>query len=309
MCVAFWALEHKDYALILCANRDEYLTRRTVDARFHGSLEHAPGSTRTAPTTLSGIDLQRGGTWLGINRNGRVALITNILETWTKHKCSRGHLVSSFLSGEDDQEQFFDHLAHSTWLDYPGFNLLLFTPSSSQASSSALKYDAKLVTNLGGGGPLATRHLNPCERVVSGVSNGVDGLFGDTWCKVNKGKEILARILANTKEGVAEEVLMERLFELLSYQSPKHPTEFSQIRHNIEVTPFHLDPNLLPEADAYGSHYFGTRLSTVILVRRDGTVLFVERDIWRLGCHGHPVKAERGSERVFEFHLDRPFAS
>ncbi|TDL25379.1 hypothetical protein BD410DRAFT_826635 [Rickenella mellea] len=207
---------------------------------------------------------------------GSIASVRNfsprhILETWTKHEYSRGDLVSSFLSGEDDQEQFFDHLAHSSRLHHPGFNLLLFTPSSSPSSSSPLKYGSKLVANLGGGGPLATRRLSSGERMVCGVSNGVDGLFGNTWCKVNKRKEILARLLADNEERSTDEA----------------------------VSPFHLDPNLLPEADARECYYFGTRLSTVIPVQRDGDVVFVERDIWRLGCCGEPVRAERDVNGYF----------
>lgn len=47
--------------------------------------------------------------------------------------------------------------------------------------------------------------------------------------------------------------------------------------------------------------WYGTRLVTVILVRRDGEVLFVERDIYKLGPDGQPIKAslEDSQTRVF----------
>ena len=51
---------------ILCTNRDEYLARPTQNACFHGPDNGI----------LSGIDLQAGGTWFGINRAGRVALLS-----------------------------------------------------------------------------------------------------------------------------------------------------------------------------------------------------------------------------------------
>lgn len=51
---------------------------------------------------------------------------------------------------------------------------------------------------------------------------------------------------------------------------------------------------------------YGTRLSTVILVRRDGSALFVERDIWTLNEEGHAVKADRTSQRTFRFRLGIP---
>ena len=49
--------------------------------------------------------------------------------------------------------------------------------------------------------------------------------------------------------------------------------------------------------------YNGTRLSTVMLVRKDGGVLFIERDIWEL-VDGHPEKPDPPTERVFQFKLD-----
>jgi uncharacterized protein with NRDE domain len=52
--------------------------------------------------------------------------------------------------------------------------------------------------------------------------------------------------------------------------------------------------------------YYGTRLSTVLLVRNNGEVLFIERDIWKLGDGGDvvPVKSDPPTERKFTFKLD-----
>ena len=50
--------------------------------------------------------------------------------------------------------------------------------------------------------------------------------------------------------------------------------------------------------------YKGTRLSTILLVRNNGHVLFIERDIWKLGDGGVPVKSEPPSERKYNFQLD-----
>jgi uncharacterized protein with NRDE domain len=49
--------------------------------------------------------------------------------------------------------------------------------------------------------------------------------------------------------------------------------------------------------------FYGTRLSTVLLVRRDGTVLFIERDIWKL-VDGKAVKPEPPTERRFRFNIN-----
>jgi hypothetical protein len=49
----------------------------------------------------------------------------------------------------------------------------------------------------------------------------------------------------------------------------------------------------------------GTRLSTVLLIRRDGQVLFIERDIYRLSdLGGGGPDRDPPSQRVFRFALD-----
>jgi len=50
--------------------------------------------------------------------------------------------------------------------------------------------------------------------------------------------------------------------------------------------------------------YYGTRLTTVLLVRRDGQVLFFERDIWELGPDGEPFKADPPRGRTFRFRVN-----
>jgi hypothetical protein len=45
-------------------------------------------------------------------------------------------------------------------------------------------------------------------------------------------------------------------------------------------------------------------LSTVILVKRNGEVLFIERDIWGHGPDDIPVRStDRSTDRVFRFKL------
>jgi uncharacterized protein with NRDE domain len=54
--------------------------------------------------------------------------------------------------------------------------------------------------------------------------------------------------------------------------------------------------------DAPGGIY-GTRLAQVVLVRRDGRVTFIERDIWALDDTGATVRASADNMRSFIFHL------
>jgi len=59
---------------ILGSNRDEFLDRPTQDAHFHSFENHAR-NPESPGSILSGRDEKAGGTWLGINRAGRVALL------------------------------------------------------------------------------------------------------------------------------------------------------------------------------------------------------------------------------------------
>lgn len=104
---------------------------------------------------------------------------------------------------------------------YAGFNLLLLEPlappSAPTADADTLAYDARLVSNSGGGGPISSRALTDAERACGGVSNGVDGRGGDQWPKVVQGRDELGNVLAELSRGPEmDERLAGRLIELLT---------------------------------------------------------------------------------------------
>jgi len=49
--------------------------------------------------------------------------------------------------------------------------------------------------------------------------------------------------------------------------------------------------------------FYGTRLSTILLVKKSGEVLFIERDIWGL-AEGRPIQSEPPTERTFRINLN-----
>ena len=68
MCLILIAYQtHPKYPLILLANRDEFYSRPTAQASFWSE----------DPEILGGKDLQAGGTWMGINKSGNIAALTN----------------------------------------------------------------------------------------------------------------------------------------------------------------------------------------------------------------------------------------
>ena len=109
------------YPLVLAANRDEFHARQTAAATFWA--EH--------PQLLAGRDLEQGGTWMGLTREGRFAAITNCRDPARTAPAprSRGELPLDYLKGNQDARSFLlDTLANAQ--EYAGFNLLVGTPGS-----------------------------------------------------------------------------------------------------------------------------------------------------------------------------------
>lgn len=68
MCLVVFAWRaHPAYPLVVAANRDEYFERPAAPAHWWTD----------APELLAGRDLEAGGTWMGLARNGRFAALTN----------------------------------------------------------------------------------------------------------------------------------------------------------------------------------------------------------------------------------------
>lgn len=259
---------------------------------------------------------------------------TNITEPAQKYATSRGALVSTFLLSTSAQP-LADELAALVPPDarFAGFNLLLFAPApapapTSNATPAPISYEALFVTNHGGGGALAARPLRPDECACGGVSNGVDGAGDAPWPKVQHATAALAEALSAsttpapttttsttndaptpTTYTPTERALLTRLFSLLSWHPPRAIAHRAELRHTVHVLPV---PIVLDGAGSThrAPAFYGTRLASVLLVRRDGAVLFVERDVWALGggdgkgAGGEPVRAEPPTERVFRFVLD-----
>ncbi|KAG8707383.1 hypothetical protein FRC11_007477 [Ceratobasidium sp. 423] len=109
----------------------------------------------------------------------------------------------------------------------------------------------------------------------------------------------------------------------MSVENPTRPTTRHDLRTTVSVPPIPVEPgkwsktvnppNEVPAsvnaAPALGSEdrtdYYGTRLTSVLLVRRDGRVTFVERDVWVQKETGDPEKSlDSSSQRRFDFQLE-----
>jgi uncharacterized protein with NRDE domain len=235
MCLILFAYKvHPSYNLILAANRDEFYERPSSAADFW----------EDAPQVLAGRDLQEGGTWMGIDRAGRFAAITNYRDpaSLKNNTPSRGGLVSAYLCGNQSAGDYLARISRQGQL-YNGYNLIVGD------RNELLTY-----SNRG-----ERQKLNPG---IYGLSNH---LLNTPWPKVLRGKKLLAATL--NKKGAE---LEEALFALLADR--KIPAD-----DKLPDTGIGLEWERMLSSIFIESPVYGTRSSTILLIGKNGRIKFVEK--------------------------------
>jgi uncharacterized protein with NRDE domain len=111
--VAAWRV-HRDWPLIVAANRDEFHRRPASPAGFWPDR----------PEVLGGRDLEAKGTWMAVSRGGRFAAVTNYRGAREPSAAeSRGALVTRFLGASAPAASYVDELLRRQ-ASYSGYNLL-----------------------------------------------------------------------------------------------------------------------------------------------------------------------------------------
>ncbi len=104
-----------EWPLVVLANRDEMFARPAAPAAFWSD----------APAVFAGRDLEKGGTWLGATRDGRLACVTNVRSPSARREGkSRGALVADFL--KEPPRSALDYAEALTFAAFPSFNALFF---------------------------------------------------------------------------------------------------------------------------------------------------------------------------------------
>lgn len=245
MCLALIAHHtHPRYRLILAANRDEFYERPTAAAAFWAD----------DPNVLAGRDLEKGGTWLGVTRSGRIAVVTNYREGGANRADarSRGLLVSGFLQGEERPAEYLEKLRPDD-SEYNGYNLVV------------------------GDGDDLYYHSNRTGEILQ-LHDGVYGLSNDLldtpWPKVKRSKETLFGLLE--LDGAA---LIDGMFDMLADHSRPEDGQLPDTGIGIEWE------RLLSAAFIVSPDY-GSRSSTVVLLDKEGRGTFVERSFGPDGAEG-----------------------
>ncbi|MBU6960107.1 NRDE family protein [Pseudomonas sp. CVAP len=201
------------------------------------------------PEVYAGRDLEAGGAWLGIGADGRFAALTNIRNPHQPPaRKSRGELVARFLTGNLPIAEYLADVVDRS-LEYAGFNLLI-------------------------GNRHELWHYNAREPGPVKLQSGVHGLSNaglDTpWPKVLKAKAALSEVLADPQPQA-----------LLALLGDPQTAPFA----DLPDTGVGLATESLLSSVFIASPTYGTRASTALIVRADGTRLMVERSFGPYGGH------------------------
>ncbi|MCZ4339329.1 NRDE family protein [Shewanella colwelliana] len=232
MCILFVAIEaHPDYPVIICANRDEFHLRPTEPAHFWPPENNL----------FAGRDLEAGGSWLGINRQGYIAGLTNIRapELHKPDMRSRGELVVNALSDP----------ASTTvgWLrehghQYNPFNLLFGHQRELYCYHSISK---------------EVKRLTPGFHAIS------NGALDDIWPKMAKGTQALEHYLSHQQPDI------DALLAIMTDQTQAQDSELPQTGVALE-----WERQL---SSIYIKHLeYGTRSTSIILQDQQGNISFTE---------------------------------
>lgn len=247
--VVAWNI-HPRYPLIIGANRDEDYARPAAPAHW---WDDAPG-------VFGGRDLTAGGSWLGMHRNGRYALVINqpARPPEPRHTASRGALVRDWVAGGGDLPQGYLERVRAREAEYAGFTLVV--------GAAGARGPEGVTAPPGRAGAQ--------WRLAEGITALSNSPREEPLPKALWLERQLQFLLAE------DEPDLERLFAALGRREPVVAPDDARRIGQLRATPFLVGQR------------FGTRASTVIAVDRDGRCRFVERRF----THGGAADGETVAE-------------
>jgi len=239
MCILFFAIkQHPKYPLIICANRDEFHQRPTHAMHWWPELnnEHA---------ILAGKDLQAGGTWLGLNQQGRFSALTNYRQPHLidKSKQSRGDLVLQALAKSD--KEMTRHLNDSS-STYNGFNLVFGQLNNLVCFDSVSRQQ---------------------KTLASGFHSLCNGALDDIWPKMALGQTQLANAISVSND---QALNIDELFTLMQ-NGQQAQTQ------NLPKTGVPLGWEQLLSSIFIISPEYGTRTTNIITQDTEGNISVYDR--------------------------------
>lgn len=244
MCLALLAIgQHPLHPVIILSNRDEFYERDSAPADFW----------HENPNVFSGKDLIKHGAWLGINKNGNFALLTNYRDPklFKPSMQSRGLLVSNYLSeyaGKSSLE--YIHKVKSASKNYNKFNLIIGDVTNAYYFSNV---------------------KNKAKKLSTGIYCISNHLLDTPWFKVERAKELFVNMSNALLACNDRDKIYDLLFNILSdiTLSPDHQLPQTGMSMDLEKSLSSIFVNI-PQ------HKYGTYSSSIILFERNN-ILFAEK--------------------------------
>jgi uncharacterized protein with NRDE domain len=241
MCLAALLIGQSErFPLVLASNRDEFFSRASQPLQWW----QPEGAARPI---LSGKDLSGGGTWLGLNESGHLALVTNVREPG-RHLAatpSRGELVLQCLNDP------LLKLTEVAQVPRNGFNLLRLD----------LGLDLAHQPGRAVGAWVSNRPAVQHQRMGAGAFGLSNASLNTPWPKVHKLKQRLAQALARSDD---VDVVLADLFTALADPVPAPDADLPRTGVSIERER-QLSSAFIHIAGGDSGNY-GTRCSTVVIV-------------------------------------------
>jgi len=273
VCLALVALDaHPRYRLFIAANRDEFHARAAEAAQWWPE------------DVLAGRDSVGGGTWFGVTRRGRWALVTNYREGVPRDPAapSRGQLVRVALKDAAPPLACAARLAPDG-SRYHGYNLLIGDVLPHPRPSPRGRGETR--ESLRDWGSTAAYTSNRASGAL-GLERGIHGLSNHLletpWPKLLRAKARLAAAMSERVDPI------EASFELLADRERAPAASLPSTGVSPEWE------RLLSSAFIVHREY-GTRCSTVLAIESSGCARFIERSFDAMG--------QPKGETAFEFEI------
>ena len=254
------------------------------------------------------------GTWLGMTRDGRIAVLTNFREeVETTAQVSRGAMVNAFLTPKANEvpktEVFVKRLIKGEGArGSGGFSIVcgrIGEPLAVVSNRMQREGDVKWVGR------------GQAETV--GLSNAA---FGDrSWPKVVHGEEQMKALIRRAiRTGAQKDEIVENLLDLLSVDTlPKKKENedwvsfVRQLRKSIfipKVSSEQTEAQAIATADSNtkildteeSNGAYGTQKQSIALIHRDGTITFVEKTLY--DAQERRIRDDTQSVRRFEIRTE-----
>lgn len=238
---------------ILTANRDEFYRRPTQTASFW----------KDSPDVFGGRDLEAGGSWMAINKNGRFAAVTNYREVPAPERTrSRGELVYNFVTGSPSAP---DYLASIQRIadQWSGFNLLVM-------DTTGLYYFSNRIKDM---------PTSPLPAGTYGLSNH---LLNTPWPKLLRARSRFADAITQSPPD------SNQLIELMRdrYQPPSEQLPDTGVSKDVEK---------LLSSCFIASEDYGTRNTSVLMMDNRDQLQWIEQ--------GYLPEGTAGERQLFKIKL------